>query len=512
MPPPRNIIILQSDQHRGDWLGCAGADFIHSPNLDALATRGVRFSQAYTPYPLCGPARMSFMTGLHPFRNGLHTNDESLPSHTITWAHALGLAGYHTVLCGRIHFSGPDQRHGFNERIFGDFNPSYPGGPGPDMPKELRRACVGNRPAVDTAGTKEEHYFLDYDEHVTRAAEDYIANQAADPEAPPLALCVGFFLPHSPFSAPGKYVERARSRAASMGDPLPPQSEPNVWNQRYLAFQKTGGLRAEDFREVRIQYAAMIDYLDERIGRVLAAADALPGETMVCYFSDHGERVGDHGNVCKGNLGESSIHIPWIWAPLRQSDTPAGFPAGTVIDDPVSTVDLAPTLCDLAEIDQIPDLDGNSLQPYLHGEDCPQLQDRDIFAEVEIFAHLGPARMVRRGNLKYLYYHHDRDALFDLATDPDEQRNLIDKADYQNEVERMREICLREWNPNLLQKECRRAWNRLHYLSRWGREIGRKQWGYMDVWPGKDVAETCPDWMLPQRDAPGPFPTQARQG
>ncbi|MFW5846218.1 MAG: sulfatase-like hydrolase/transferase, partial [Planctomycetota bacterium] len=427
MRHPRNIIMIQSDQHRADWMGCAGARHVHTPALDALAARGVRFDQAYCSYPLCGPSRMSFLTGLHPFRNGIHTNDESLASDRPTFAHALGLGGYRSVLCGRIHFSGPDQRHGFVERIFGDFNPSYPGGLQAEIPPVYRRGSSNGRHAVENAHTSDSYYFLDYDEGVTRAAEEYLATHAAQPDPEPLALCVGYFMPHSPYAAPERFVAQARALAEHMPPVWPGRDDLNHWERGWIEHQKLSDLQPADYREARIQYAAMIAYMDERIGRVLAAAEALPGETLVLYWSDHGEAVGDNGNIAKGCLAETSLHTPLIVAPLRAGDCGLGE-GGRVWRQPVSNVDLAPTLCDCAGAPPIPDADGMSLCPVLAGSaDEDWWARRPIFAEVSIFPQLPPARMVRRGRYKYVYYHDDRDTLFDIAADPTEQEDLLSR-------------------------------------------------------------------------------------
>ena len=489
----KNIILIQSDQHRGDWLGSAGADFIHSPHLDALASRGVSFRNTYCSYPLCGPSRMSFLTGRHPYRNGMFTNEESLASHLPTYAHALGLAGFHTVLCGRMHFCGVDQRHGFVERIFGDYNASYPGGPIAEMPKELRQASAGRKACIDHVKTSEHNYFIDFDEGVTCAAEAYLSDYAQQGEqAPPLALNVGFFLPHTPFAAPEKYVARARERAGTMPQPIPRRADMNAWEASFLTQRQTESMKPEDFQEARIQYAAMIDYLDERIGRVLHAAEALHGETLVVYWSDHGELAGDHQLVTKGNLNESSIHVPMIWSPLKPSAEEQAKPAiqnpGRLVNAPASLLDIAATLADYCEPSEewrrMPALDGVSLRPYLEDRSTEKLDERAIFTEVEMTPDPGPARMVRRGAYKYIYYHQDRDALFNLELDPGEQRNLIDEPEHSGLVEDLRTQVLTGWDPVYLQSGCEESWKIRPFIVRWGQQVGAKHYGLMDVWPG----------------------------
>ena len=496
MKPVRNLILIQSDQHRGGWMGCVGAGYVHTPNMDALAARGVRFSQAHCSYPLCGPSRMSFLTGLHPHRNGLHTNEDNLPSDRPTFAHALGLGGYHSVLCGRMHFCGVDQRHGFVERIFGDYNACYPGGHKASGSGDYSGAPINGRPAMDAARSAEHTYFLDYDEGVTCAAEDYLADYAAANNPKPLALCVGFFNPHSPFMAPPEYVEAARQRATTMPQPQPKRADLNHWERGWLKQQNMEEVTAKDAQEARIQYSALISYLDDRIGRVLKAAESLPGETLVLYWSDHGEGVADGGRINKGALDQTSLHVPFLVAPLQAGACGIKDP-GRVWDSPVSLLDLAPTLTELTGSPEIPDADGLSLVPVLDGTaERAAWSEREIFAEVSIFPHLPPARMIRRGRWKYLYFHDDRDLLFDLETDPNEQNNLLPAPDegghgfhqkldpaIQALADELKARVLAEWDPERERRESQRAWNRRSFNVRWGQEIGATQWGLMEVWP-----------------------------
>ena len=128
-----NILLILSDQHNPHILGCAGDEVARTPYLDGLAARGVTFDAAYCPSPLCVPSRMSLMTGRHPYQNEVWTNAGMLGSEIPTFAHALGAAGYEVALGGRMHFVGPDQRHGFERRLIGDVLAAFPGGPGPDL-------------------------------------------------------------------------------------------------------------------------------------------------------------------------------------------------------------------------------------------------------------------------------------------------------------------------------------------------------------------------------------------
>ena len=186
-----NIILIVSDQHRGDWMSCTGDKHVQTPYLDALAARGVRFDDMLCNYPLCGPSRMSFLTGRHPFRNDITINEHSLSSDTPTIAHALGLAGYESVLAGRMHFNGADQRHGYEKRLVGDVCRCYAGGPITPVQGELDGTMGNLKQATEKAGPGD-NFIYDYDQDVTSAAERFMRER--DDERP-LFMTVGWYLP-----------------------------------------------------------------------------------------------------------------------------------------------------------------------------------------------------------------------------------------------------------------------------------------------------------------------------
>jgi len=314
MSGPPNIVFILSDQHRGDWMGCAGSRLVETPNLDRLAAGGARFSRAYCNYPLCGPSRMSMLTGRHPFRNGVFINEDFLSSETPTIAHALGLAGYETVLAGRMHFCGPDQRHGFHRRLVGDVTPSLPGAPGLDL-GELAGATGADATPVRLAGCAESAPSR-FDDDVTAATERFCNEWN---EKRPLFLTVGLHGPHNPFNVPEPYHSRAKARMEA-NDPGPVPPTDTIKKHPFFALRFKGKieeiLTEERIREVRINYAGLIDMLDERIGRILEAVGNLPGPTLVIYASDHGEAAGDHHLFFKRSFFEGSLHVPFIISAL----------------------------------------------------------------------------------------------------------------------------------------------------------------------------------------------------
>ncbi|MFW6336719.1 MAG: sulfatase-like hydrolase/transferase, partial [Phycisphaeraceae bacterium] len=199
-----NILILMTDQHSPRQLGCYGDPLVRTPHLDRLAEEGMRFDNTYCPSPLCVPSRMSFMTGRRPSRTGLMLNQSILPSGIPTWAHHMAIAGYETSLIGRMHFEGPDQRHGFMNRPIGENSAKHPGAPelgGPRYTKLPRATAGQNRPVFEHAGCGPSFYQYQ-DRAVTDRACEYLHAHADADADQPFAAVVGYMLPHCPFIGP----------------------------------------------------------------------------------------------------------------------------------------------------------------------------------------------------------------------------------------------------------------------------------------------------------------------
>lgn len=480
-----NIVMIVSDQHRADWLGCAGNRAVRTPHLDGLARDGVRFTAAYCTAPLCTPSRMSLLTGRQPHHTGVFSNAASLSSDLPTCAHALGLAGYETVLCGRMHFVGADQRHGFERRLVGDLTPCYPGGPRADY----ARWEGGQRQGLQGLALlgPGDSVVQRYDEAVVGACEEYVADRVGDGPDRPLFLTVGLFGPHSPFVCPPDLYARAE-RALDAGDPpLPPDREPrHPWVADW--FRRLGADRAtpEQIRRARANYVGLIDRLDLLVGRVVAAARSLPGPTIVVYLSDHGEMAGDRGMFWKQSFFEGAVKVPLIWCALGP-DTPApAIARGHEVDLPVSLADLAPTLAALGGAPPLPNTDGLARSPLLKEampEERVDWRDRAVFSETVIAG--APLRMVRRDRHKLIYYHGYQDVqLFDLEAYPGEQRDLGREPATLALREELLACLLEGWDPAQIAREMRAQGEDERYLGRWGRAVGM---GPLDIWPGGGI-------------------------
>ena len=415
-----NILIIMVDQLTGTLFPDGPAAFLHAPNLARLASHSVRFANAYTASPLCAPARAAFMSGCLPRRTRVYDNAAEFASDIPTYAHHLRRAGYQTALAGKMHFVGPDQMHGFEQRLTTDIYPADFGWT-PDYRKPGERIdwWYHNLGSVTGAGVAETTNQLEYDDDCCHKATQklYDLSRGADPR--PWALTVSFSHPHDPFVARRKYwdlydgISELDPPEALTYDEMDPHS------QRLMDACDADALTVtpDHIRRARQGYFANISYIDDLIGQLFAVLEATRQDPIIIFTSDHGEMLGTRGLWFKMNFFEAAARVPlMISAP--------GLPPQRV-DAPVSTIDVAPTLCDLAgipmsEITQW--TDGISLLPLTQGEDRQSPVAMEYAAEGTI----APMVCLRHGAWKYIRCLADPDQLFDLAHDPGERINLAD--------------------------------------------------------------------------------------
>ncbi len=304
-----NILLIMSDQHHAGVLGASGDLAVDTPCLDGLAARGVRFAQAYCPSPLCGPSRMAFMTARHPHETGVWSNECSLGSDVPTFAHGFLAGGYETVLAGRMHFVGQDQRHGFQTRLLGDVPESAYLAAGWQLNRVLGELV--DTPGYGIAGLRKSGPgrtgYHAYDERVTQVTCQWLhERRRPSPGAAPFLLVVGYAAPHCPFVAPPEDFAHAAARVRL--DDLP---EPDPHVHPWLArMQRQAGVapppsRPDQWR-TRVAYYGLCRFLDRQIAAVLQALTAagLADDTLVVYTSDHGEMLGEHGWWWKSTFHE----------------------------------------------------------------------------------------------------------------------------------------------------------------------------------------------------------------
>jgi choline-sulfatase len=366
-----NILHILSDQHSPYVLGCYGDGVVQTPHLDRIAASGAVFEAAYCPSPICVPSRMSMLTGRHPVQNACWNNSHILDSQIPTFAHALGAAGYRTVLVGRMHSLGPDQLRGYSERYVGDHSANHegnPGGPGAVGRGVLDGTAGPARVSLTNSGAGQGGYQV-HDEYVAAAAADVlnrigIERRSAAPgqqgkEPQPFLLSVGLMLPHQPFVARREEYERYRGRVPAPRHPEPAQPDhPYLrWWRTRTGIDPSAPVTAEEVERCRTAYWALVDRMDALIGRVLRALEenGLAENTLIVYTSDHGEQAGEHGLWWKQTMYEASARVPLLvsW--------PGVIPAGQRCPRVVSTLDLTATLLDAAGAPALPDMAGRSL-------------------------------------------------------------------------------------------------------------------------------------------------------
>ncbi len=419
-----NILIIMVDQLNGTFFPDGPADFLHAPNLKALAARSARFANNYTSSPLCAPARASFMAGQLPSRTRVYDNAAEYVSAIPTYAHHLRRAGYYTGLSGKMHFVGPDQMHGFEERMTTDIYPADFGWT-PDYRKPGERIdwWYHNLGSVTGAGVAEITNQMEYDDEVAFFANQklyQLARENDDKGRRPWCLTASFTHPHDPYVARRKFWDLYEDCpfllpevAAIDFDSQDPHSRRLMLACDYSAFDLT----EENITRSRRAYFANISYLDEKIGELIdtLTRTRMLDDTVILFCSDHGDMLGERGLWFKMNFYEGSARVPLM---LAGPSIAAGLHRA-----PVSNLDILPTLADMAGIsmaDIMPWTDGESLLPVIGGG----VRQSPVLMEYAAEGSYAPLVGIRQGQWKYVHCLLDPEQLFDLDSDPQERVNL----------------------------------------------------------------------------------------
>ena len=445
-----NILILMVDQLNGTFFPDGPAPFLHAPNLARLARGSVRFANAYTASPLCAPGRASFMSGQLPRRTRVYDNAAEFASDIPTYAHHLRRAGYHTALSGKMHFVGPDQLHGFEQRLTTDIYPADFGWT-PDYRKPGERIdwWYHNLGSVTGAGVAEITNQLEYDDDVAFQAVQKLYDLSRGGDERPWCLTVSFTHPHDPYVARRRYwdlyegADELAPPAAFGHEEMDPHSRRLLDACDWRAFDITDA----HIRRARQGYFANISYIDDKIGEILAVLEATRQEAIIVFTSDHGDMLGERGLWFKMSFFEGSARVPlMIAAP--------GLAPGRV-GAAVSTIDLVPTLGALAGVDlsQIMDwTDGENLLPVIDGADRGP-----VAMEYAAEGSIAPMVALREGRWKYIRCAADPELLFDLVADPGERVNLADDPAAAGPLARLRAEADRRWDLAAYDAEVRQS-------------------------------------------------------
>ncbi len=436
-----NILILMVDQLNGTLFPDGPADWLHAPNLRRLAESSTRFANSYTASPLCAPARASFMSGQLPSRTRVYDNAAEFVSSIPTYAHHLRRAGYHTVLSGKMHFVGPDQLHGFEQRLTTDIYPADFGWT-PDYRKPGERIdwWYHNMGSVTGAGVAEITNQMEYDDEVAFMAEQKLYDLSRGKDGRPWCLTVSFTHPHDPYVARRKYWDLYEDCAHLLpAMPALPYEDQDAHARRIFDANdwRSFDITEDHIRRARRAYFANISYLDDKIGSILDVLERSRQEAVIVFVSDHGDMLGERGLWYKMCFYEGSARVPLI---IRAPGMAPGLVA-----DPVSTIDLCPTLCEIAGVSMAevaPWTDGESLVPLARGA----RRDSPVAMEYAAEASITPLVALREGRWKYCACTADPEQLFDLEADPQERVNLAADPAHAATLERFRTKVAARWD------------------------------------------------------------------
>jgi choline-sulfatase len=414
------------DQLAAQWLPAYGNSVVHAPALSGLAEEGVVFDAAYCPSPLCAPSRAAMLCGRYASAVGVFDNAAELRASVPTLAHWFRAAGYHTCLSGKMHFVGPDQLHGFERRLTTDVYPATLDWT-PDWSREVteRLPWYHSVEAVLTPGRTVASMQTDYDDEVAFHAVRHVHELARSHRDEAFLLVVSFTNPHDPWEVPPRYWDLYDPASISL--PSVPliaidEADPHSRRLRQMSAIDEVALTDEQILLARHAYYAAISYVDERIGMVLDAlrATGLDSDTVVVFTADHGEFLGERGLWYKMSFLEPAARVPlFISGP--------GLAGGRRVDAPVSLLDLAPTLLDVAGVDAggVP-TDGSSLAGLLGS--ASSAGRGPVVCEYHAEGVNAPAAMIRSGRHKLIVCGEDPDLLYDLEADPLERSNLAESA------------------------------------------------------------------------------------
>ena len=428
----KNVIVFMSDEHTCSVMGAYGNALVHTPTLDSLAARGVRFDSAYTPSPICVPARASFATGTQVFQHGCWSSAEPYYGQHQSWMHRLRDRGHQVVSIGKLHYRAATDDTGFSEQIL----PMYLANNGAGWPQGLQRRPMTTFPgAVEMAsllGPGETDYTR-YDHDITAAAVKWLGHLPSTDKLP-WVLFVSFICPHFPLSAPHKFYDMYRD----LDLPAPYDTD----SARQLRHPVIDEMRqfwnyADYFDEASSKeglknYYGLCSFLDDNVNQVLTALEesGQAEKTQIVYTSDHGDMIGNHGIWAKSYMYEDSVGIPMTFSGhgIRSSTN----------DTPVSLTDMAATIEYAVHGEPIKaehPWQGRPLQEFIVSPDS----GRPVLSEYHDGGSPCGFYMLRMDNWKYVHFAEGHPALlFDLESEPHELNNLANAPAYADQLAVMR--------------------------------------------------------------------------
>ncbi|MEM7718272.1 MAG: choline-sulfatase [Pseudomonadota bacterium] len=451
-----NIVLIMADQLAPQFVGAYGHPVAKTPNIDALAARGMRFDAAYCNSPLCAPSRFSLMSGQLISRIAAYDNASEFRASVPTFAHYLKILGYRTCLSGKMHFVGPDQMHGFQDRVTTDIYPAdFAWTPDWEAHDERIDKWYHNMQTVKESGMAVATYQTDYDDEVEYAARRWLIDRARDNaagNAAPFCLVASFIHPHDPYVAKPEFWDLYSDDEIDLPQVLPAE-EHDPFSRRVMdGIEATAvPLTQDEVRRARRAYLANVSYFDSKVGAIVKALKDIDqiDNTLIIVTADHGDMLGERGLWYKMTFFEHSARVPLVFAGPEV--------AQGAVRNACSLVDLLPTFLDVADGRNMAlgePIDGRSLMPLARGE---VVQDDEAIAEYCAEMTPWPVFMIRRGPLKYIHCDADPPQLYDLETDPDERVNLAQHSDYADQASSFAAEVANRWDSAALRADVMRT-------------------------------------------------------
>lgn len=448
MAKAKNVVVIMSDEHDPRMMGCSGHPFVQTPHLDALAARGVRFRNAYTPSPICVPARAAFATGMRVHDLRLWDNAMPYTGAQRGWGHVLQEHKIRVESIGKLHYRSEEDPAGFDAEHLPMHVVGGHGMVWASIRNPFRPRPDGPRMLGEHIGPGESSY-TQYDRAVTQRTLEWLA-QAGQERDEGFVLYVGLVAPHFPLVVPEEFYKLYPTEGLSE-----PKFHPGTdyvrhpWVQEYCDFMNSEDrfVDAAERKRAFAAYYGLCTWLDHNVGQILGAlaAAGLEDSTQVIYTSDHGDNLGARGVWGKSTLYEESVKVPMLLA--GPGITPA------VCDTPVDLLDLFPTILEGAGLDAGPEMagrPGRSLQDIARS--VPDLE-RPILSEYHAAGSNTAGFMLRRGRWKYHYYVGFRPELFDLETDPEELIDLAQSAAHAEVLASMHQSLLAICDPEAVDRQ-----------------------------------------------------------
>lgn len=432
-----NILWVCTDQQRADTIHALGNPHIHTPHIDGMTARGTAFTRAYCQSPVCTPSRASFLTGRYPRTTRCRQNGQAMPSEERLISRLLADHGYTCGLAGKLHLA--TCANGVVEKRiddgYGVFHWSHH--PQPDWPENAyTQWLTAQGTSWDELYGGPETPYIKHGIPAEFNQTTWCANMAIDfireQSGHPWFFSYNCFAPHHPFDPPADYLDRYNPDVLPLPKVHPQEPDSKTTYQqldsRYAHNDPSGydiaNMTDRDKREVTAAYYAMIELIDENVGRMLSALEETGqlDNTIVIFMSDHGEMLGDHGIYLKGpHFYEAAVHVPLIiqW--------PDRFQSGQKAQGLIELTDIAPTLLEAAGLPVPQSMQGKSLVPILEGHADSNTHRDYVFSEYyNAWSHRHSyGSMYRTDSHKIIVYHGtDQGELYDLNSDPDEFKNL----------------------------------------------------------------------------------------